>query len=386
MKKRDVLLFTGIFVALVIWGVSIVFQEVTKQGLIESLNHKLTKRSTPVERSERCTEHLPRRTIDVVFDDPQVKAAQEYEKKCASSFLDYVMIFTSMPSHAEEAEQKARALAKRLRIIADYGLIPMVIVEPETERGLIDFAEYAKGDYDIYVDEYFKVLKSTGLTDQQLGLWVPFPEPQQDFWNNNGNPEDFAKNINRHSKSLRKFFPTAKLAILLDSQVGEHNRSSMLLAYTRLIDDGAVNVVGLQGFPWHAPTRHDRRSAVVDAGEFLQAEMIDEVAKSLKVKDVLLNSGSYRRRLMRDGGNLTIAVKDRQQILQTELAEAVKLRAKGYNVIFNIFAENKLKSKEAVDWSYWSHATINDESVGIFKDFIHKLHQHQVKLSIYDKR
>lgn len=264
------------------------------------------------------------------------------------------------------------------------GLKPIVIVEPDSDWGLVDLEEYTAGYYDDWINTYFKQLRANGITDEQMGLWIPFPEPQQEFWTNS-TPENFSSSVNKYLKTLRSYFPKGKTGILLDSETGESSQASQLLAYTRLVDVSLVDVAGLQGFPWDPTEEGDTRSRVTYASDFAPAALAKEVADSLDTKEVLLNIGSYRHRKGANGNDIAITTELRKASLDSILNEASEL--KGYNVTISLFAENKYATSEGVDWSYWAPGdTYKSEQMALFTDFVRAAKQGQYAFYIFDSR
>jgi hypothetical protein len=380
MKRRDIVIASLMFLLCVGITSDIVRYQLTGNHLI-SLNRA---KSTSVTSTKCAGEPVPSRPATA---DPQLKALAEYEQACQSAFASDVMIFTNMPISATEAEQNADALAVRLREFSAQGVTPIVIAEPDSSRGLIDFHEYAIGDYDEWNAAYFDRLKTDGLTDAQLGIWIPFPEPQQPTWNNNGNPDDFANSINRFFKIERSHFPAAKTAILLDSQVSEDNSTSQLLAYTRLVDNSLIDIAGIQGFPWHPISEGDPRKPITSASSFIPAKLLEQVAQSLGTHNVFINTGTYRHKLTDNGGELAVSTAEREATLDSIVDQVNTLRADHYNTTVNIFAQNKLETKEGTDWSYWQRGDYSSSrATSLFTHFVRQLKDKKVTISLYDER
>lgn len=380
MKTKNLIIYNIILFAIVLMTAQIVTYQLTGNFIFQN---------KPISEPELSVKKCTSRPLITRggTSDPQLKALIEYEKACQSAFVDYMMVFTNMPISTENAQAMADAMAVRLKQFDEASVKPMVIVEPDTEWGLVDFQEYTTGFYDLWINDYFARLKANGISDDQMGIWIPFPEPQQEFWNNNGDPDDFAKSINKYLKSLRTAFPLAETAILLDSQTGETDQAPQLLAYTRLIEDGLVDYAGLQGFPWHPREEGDPRNSVISADVFAPAYLAEEVAKSLGTKKIILNTGSYRHKKADNGGATTITTDEREQTLDSIYTEISLLKDAYYEVTVNIFSENKLETKEGVDWSYWQ-AGLYEQSGhrSLFTNFVYDLNQKDVKISIYDAR
>lgn len=380
MKAKNVVVYNIILLVVIALTAEIVTYQLTGHHLFQSKTEGAVRMD-----AKQCTNtKLPARSTT---NDPQLKTLAEYEAACQSVFLDELMLFTTMPNSTESALQMADTMTARLREFDTFGVRPIVIMEPDSEWGLIDFHEYATGFYDQWIREYFERLKANGIKDEQLGIWVPFPEPQQPTWNNNSNPDDFAQSINRHFTTLRSVFPKATTAILLDSQTGEEGRASQVLAYTRLINEGLVDYAGLQGFPWHPTVEGDERQSVTSASIFAPASLLEGVAKTLGTKKVFINTGTYRHKKADSGGFAAVTTAERQATLDSIYDEVAKLQKDKYEVLVNVFAENKLDVKEGVDWSYWQPGQYAQSGhTSLFTDFVHKLKASGARVGIYDAR
>ncbi|MBO3740040.1 hypothetical protein [Actinoplanes flavus] len=380
MRKRDVVVSTLLFLALVIGTGNVVITHLTGSGLFEQSRQSLALAGA----STACTgKPAPKRQPTA---DAQLLALPEYEKVCDSAVADSMMIFTQMPVSEPNAVEMADAMAARLKEFSAQNIRPVVIVEPETEWGLVDFHEYTTGMYDGWTTRYFTRLKNRGVTDRQMGLWIPFPEPEQPYWNNNGDPDDFAKNVNRYFGLQRSVFPEVQTGVLLGTQAGT-DQTPKLLAYTRLIDDSLVDVAGVQGFPWHPSEPGDSRRAIVSAADFASASAAEQVAQSLGTRKVLLNVGSYRHKLTRNGGEIAVDAGERQATLQSITDQVTTLRKNGYEVLVNVFAENKTNRPEGIDWSYWAAGNpAQSVYTSMFVQFAHELNEQGATLSLYDAR
>ena len=380
MKTKDLIIITTIFLAAVLLTAEIVGFHLTGNHLLQ----QRTSKSQIAITKHRCTQQSTAQRA--ATNDIQLRAVAEYEKACDSAFLDGMMLFTNMPISVPNAQESADKMTVRLKEFKAQGISPIVIAEPDSDWGLIDFEEFAQGDYDEWTMSYFKRLKDNGVSAKMLGLWIPFPEPQQEVWNNS-TPDAFAHSVNRYFKIVRTVFPDAKTGILLDSQLGEGTDHAQLLAYTRLVDNTLVDVAGLQGFPWYPTDEADMRSPVVSAGTFAPAYLVDEMAKSLDTKEVLINTGSFRHRKADNGRDVTVTTDNRTTTLNSITNEVSELRKMQYAVTVNIFAENKLDTKEGVDWSYWQIGRHDSsEHTPLFTSFVHDIKNLQGKISIYDAR
>lgn len=380
MRNKDLVIFSSIFLLCVIVTSEIVTYQLTG-------NHLIGNYVTPLFQSKEVTCTNDPVKSRPTTKDHQLKVISEYEKACGSAFLSDMMLFTNMPISTPDAVAAADKMSARLKEFSQQDISPIVIAEPDSEWGLVDFHEFATGYYDAWVKSYFERLKQNGITDSMMGLWIPFPEPQQPYWNNNGDPDDFSASVNRYFKSLRQYFPQGKTGILLDSQAGETDKAPQLLAYTRLVDNSLVDVAGLQGFPWYPADATSNRSPITSASEFAPASLLDQVAKSLGTKEVLLNIGTYRHKKAEEGGDIAVTTVDRQASLDSIVHEVSILKNEGYKTTVNIFAENKFGNKEGVDWSYWQPGKYKDsEQTSLFTHFVSSIKNGGSDVSLYDSR
>lgn len=381
MKVRDLILYTLMFLLCVGFTTDVVEYQLTGNHIYSKSNVVTSRISSQIACTNQPIKSRP------ATSDPQLKVISEYEHACRSSFIDDMMLFTNMPISVADAQQAADKMAIRLKDFQQQDITPIVIVEPDSEWGLIDFQEYARGDYDAWIAAYFQELAYDGISEQNLGIWIPFPEPQQPYWNNNSNPDDFAHSVNRYFHSLRTVFPEGKTAILLDSQVNADEKAPQLLAYTRLIDNSLVTMAGLQGFPWHPTDEGDTRLPITSASQFAPASLLEEVAHSLGTKEVLLNIGSYRHRKGQNGGDTAVTTEERAATMDSIAREVKILQKDNYHTTVNVFAQDKLNAKEGVDWSYWQPGAYKTSAhTALFTKFIHDIKNENTKISLFDAR
>jgi hypothetical protein len=323
-------------------------------------------------------------------NDPGLRKLAEYETATGGVFSQ-MMIFTQLPVLENSAADQAASMAAQLKDYAALGVKPLVIVEPSTDDGgVVNFSKFAAGLYLQPLNEYFKALKLKGISDAQMGTWVPFPEPNTDSWGrDNSSPADFAAAFNSYAAVFKKYFPAASLSIMLDNQTynyltGDYEDGS-LAVYLDGINKSYVSSFGLQGFPW-APARGLDDGSVIDASVFLGAGRAIAGAKALGVNSIWFNSGTFGAMYAQDPQK-TVAMDAgrRGAILDSIFAQANEAKAAGFNVMVNIFAQNKSREDEAIDWSYWSApADINGPSGLVLSKFASQAAAADISLSIFD--
>lgn len=334
---------------------------------------------------------LPANPIDLstAKTAPLQKLAM-FQNACHSRVTDTVMIFFSTPTNDDQAQTYAAEDALALQDFAVHGIRPLVIAEPTQRDGAqIDFNLLASGQNNSAINTYFAALKAAGITDEQLGIWNPLPEPNLENWLN-ANSQSFAPALNNYVSVLKANFPAARTSILLnsatetDSNSDWQSNSESLLPYVKGINKGSVDFVGLQGFPWMA--RQGQAGSILNAAEFLPPELLTEIADFLGTKKVWLNTGTFGAKYTLDPEQtVRMAPERRSAILATILNQAQILKDKGYEISLNIFCEDKSLAAEETDWSYWHEDPFASDAAPVITDFIRTAAEQSLNIWIFDK-
>jgi len=342
----------------------------------------------------RCSDRSPIKNLNESSDSRLIQL-EKYQKVCRSEVTRTIMIFTDMPKDKIIAHKKAEQMAKDLKLFSQYGISPLVIVEPVTAWGLIDFKEFRSGFYDSFIEAYFQFLKKEGVTDSQMGTWVPFPEANLPLWNHvNATPYDYSAIVNRYLRILKKYFPQARGSILLNSATYENDDFNWvsgeyvsLRPYLVDLDKELIDSFGVQGFPWAPPKTARDKTAVLNAQEFLTESIIDEAAQILGVKKIWINTGTFGAKYTLDPEKTIYITPDvRLDILNEILSQAVKLKHKGYEVTVNLFVQDKSRKEEATDWSYLRESfSGSEETEIIFREFVAKANREGINISLFDR-
>jgi len=396
MKKRGVFIITLFLILSCIYTVSVVYSALTGSSLFEKSQEiqKIRENllSEKIISSDKCSN---KEKIDLSqSSDPHLVQLAKYQNICDSQVTEQVMIFTDMPKDNNVAIEDAKKMADTLKEFDKYNIKPIVIIEPVTDWGLIDFSEFGSGFYDNWIYTYFYQLKKEGITDEMMGLWVPFPEANLPYWNHaNATPADFSAIVNRYLKAMKYYFPNTKGGILLNSATYEvddfewaNGEYVSLLQYVEGLDKNLVDSMGMQGFPW-VPSKNREEGAVLDPQEFLNSELVSEAADKLETKEIWLNTGTFATKYTLDEELLsTVNVQKRVDILDGIISESLELKKKGYDVTINIFAQDKSQVAEATNWSYLKEsfgASLEDETA--FIQFVNKLYKNNLQLAIFDR-
>lgn len=340
-----------------------------------------------------CTSEAPLSDLGQATS-PELKKLAEYQNACGSRVTTELMIFTDMPQSDKVAQDNAKAMAKKLKEFGNYKVTPIVIVEPVSTWGLIDFKEFESGFYDKWISQYFATLKSEGITESQMGVWVPFPEANLPYWNHaNAKPEDFAAIVNKYLGTMKQYFPKAQGSVLLNSATYDNEdfdwrngEYSSLVPFVEKLNPTLISSFGIQGFPW-VPQAQDYGADVTDASEFLAPHLAIEAAKKLGVNKIWFNTGTFRAKYTKDAENTVhISAGERAAILTSILEQVKKTKAQGFEVSVNLFSEDKSSVAEATDWSYLaSGASTDKRDTEVFENFLHDLLGSGIHFSMFDR-
>jgi len=326
---------------------------------------------------------------------PQLQKLAEYEEACSGMVTDTTMIFTRMPSSADDATQLSHEMAGHLTEFNSYNIQPLIILEPVTNEGPVNFGEYQQGKYDSYMQTYFQNLKTQGITDVMMGTWVPFPEPNIPEWDNT-TIEAAVTNIMKTIALQKEHFPTSKASVLLNSMSYPPDNSTWnggeyksLIPYITNIPKGLVDSFGYQGFPWSPPQNEGVLSqANLSASNFLQSGLAIEAAKELGVTKIWLNTGSFSRSYANDPGQqVTVSSEKRGEILQSIIKEAQEIQNAGFTTAIHLFAEDKSAMSEGVDWSYWRTGQADSSpDTQNFKTFVATARESNFQFWLFDAK
>ncbi|MDB5178499.1 MAG: hypothetical protein JWN01_442 [Patescibacteria group bacterium] len=392
MKRRDIIICTLIFFLVALFAVDTASVGLRGQHIVSLPKLWLHKAKTYTV-SSRCDARDPVRGLEKA-SAPELRTLPAFQTACSSYAASAMMTFTDMPKDALEAKQMAADMAVRLKEFKHYGVMPLVVMEPVASWGSVDFTEFRDGLYDPWITAYFTNLKANGVTDEQMGMWVAFPEANLPYWNHhNSTPADFAANINRFVNIQKTYFPKSKASVMLNSATYTNDDFDWakgeyvsLVPYVKGISRGLIDSFGLQGFPW-TPRAKKPGAGIFDASEYLNATLAKEAADQLGVKQIWLNTGSFGRKYTLDEHDtVTLTPEKRQAILGGIVDEALKLKGQGYQVSINLFSQDKSAVDEATNWSYWKKdQPLNSPDAIVFHDFAKRLYDEEIGLWLFDR-
>lgn len=130
-------------------------------------------------------------------------------------------------------------------------------------------------------------------------------------------------------------------------------------------------------YPWNLSG-----NGIFDAREFLNRQLAIEAARKLQIKEIWFNTGTYVTKYAQDDEKrVTISAAKRKDVSYGIINEVKRAQEAGYSVWVNVFAEDKSKVAEATDWSYINAGTEHQQ---VFHDFISRLAQSGIGISLYD--
>jgi len=360
---------------------------------LEANNPEIDQHTTIVTDTSNQTSESPRTTELTSSFHPVIVGLGRHEAALNQFVGRHVMVFTGMPVDEYNAIPLAHAMANDLKEFQKHGLIPMIIVEPDSSWGLLDFREFQQGLYEKGIRRYFEILKEEGIEENMLGIWIPFPEPNVPNWNHSeSTPADYGAAVNTYITQLRSVYPSASTGILLNSLTYEPNDETWdtgqflsLIPYVQHIQPGLVDWVGLQGFPW-TPRAGQTATPIHDAAQFLSASMIEEAAMKLNSKRIWFNTGTYSAKYTNESRDLIVLnTNTRASIAQSIVRQVLTAKEQDYDVIVNIFAEDKSNTPESTDWSYLANPNNNSDQLHILSALIADFQKGGVTVSFFDK-
>ncbi len=394
MKKKELRIVNAILIVIFILFSLLTLSLSANSDLLsvfkDSLGGNNVETGKYGQNSEKqCRKEKP--LTNLRTDDAQLRKLEEYQTVCNSFVSNRVMFFTSFPQDTKTALELSSQVANKLKAFKQSGVTPIAVVEPYIKSGAMSYQEYLRGTYDPAVGVFFNALAAEGVTEDMMGIWVPFPESNTPSWNNKDTePSDFGLVVNKYLGALKKQFPKAEGSILLNATTYEPTDTEYengdyisLVPYIQNIDKKLVSSIGIQGFPWVSRATAQRRE-IFRAAEFLQVDRAIEAAQELRTRDIWFNTGSFASKYtLNPKEQVDIVPADRKAILEGILEELKRVRTfqqNEYRVFVNIFAEDKSKKQEATNWSYF----MNEDNKEVFRDFVTQLRTANINLAIYD--
>ena len=341
--------------------------------------------STSSARSAECNSGVASHGGLASSGSAQLRALAAFEKACVSSVANTASFFAPTPTNAAQAQSYAADIVAQLRAFSANGISPLIFLEPTSEGNIIDFNQYAAGAFTPVLNSYFKAIKAAGISDDQMGLWVSFPEGNIPVWTS-VDPSVYATNVTITMQAMKSVFPAAKAGLLLDSvsypSAGSWSggRQVSLLPYVRNIPKGLINSFGLQGFPW-APPANEAGPASFDPQTYLRIDEAKEAARTLGISEIWMNTGTFSKSYANNSARMVlVSATERQRMLDGVIVQAQALKRDGFTVAVHLFSENKTNVNEAIDWSYWQ----DSQNSAVFKTFAHDAQSSGIPLWIFD--
>lgn len=339
-------------------------------------------------RSTDCGTAAPMRGNMANSSVPQLRKLVEYDAVCGNAVAGRISFFAGTPTTVAQAKEEAIWVAAMLKEISRQGLGAVVFLEPSSNGKTLSASQYRAGAYDAALDAYFAALKAKGVGDGQMGIWVPFPEANIPVWDST-DPEDYIANVAKTVRFQKKYFPGSKASLLLDSKTyptagsWEGGTYKSFLPYVATMPKNLIDAFGLQGFAWPP---QDGEPAQLDPKVFLPTNLAVEAAAALGIKDIWFNTGSYGRAARQNPSKPdTLTQAQRQTVMNGIIAQAKIAKTKGYGTTIHLFAEDKLATSEAIDWSYWDKGQTDAQSYkAVYRTFVRDARANGFPIWIFD--
>jgi hypothetical protein len=321
---------------------------------------------------------------------PVLQKLAEYEEVCKGAVADRLMTFFPMPTDSDEAREFARSAASELKEFSKHGISPLVVFEPSLEKKDI-LKTIRAGRHDQALEDYYIALKQDGVTDALMGTWVLFPEANTPSWNTT-DPHDFAANVTKIATLQKTAFPESKVTVLLNSvsypdydDSWSRGEKKSLEPYMKDIPKNLVDSFGYQGFPY-APPASSGEEKQLQADQFLAPVLAIEAAKNLGVRDIWLNTGTFKTMHAKNPADqVTLSTQQRDILLKDVIKQVQRIQAQDFAVMVNLFSEDKTHTAEGVDWSYWKKGQQSKSTdTEVFDTFTRRLRANNTLLSLYD--
>lgn len=389
MNNKNIIFVTILFLAMAGFGLYLAYSSLLGESPIEQIL-KDEEIDLVVDNSNCLSSERMLEKVSTV--EPHLSALQDAEAICNSYVTNELMIFTDIPKDKFDAVDKADELSLILHEFNENEVSPIVVVEPVSEWGLVDFEEFSSGFYNDWIQIFFENLQKNGVTSEMMGKWVPFPEANLPYWNRaDADPSQFSDVINVYGTILKKTYPETHISILLNSATystkdfnWSNGEYTSLVPWVEGIEDGLIDSFGIQGFPW-LPMSNDDYDPILNPEEFLNPNLAMQAADSLDVREIWFNTGTFSQKYTLDPSNqVDVDQSIRGEILLNILASSRRLERQGYDVSINLFAEDKSATPEATNWSYWNNiADPTEQDRYTFKSFIKEADSSGIDISLF---
>lgn len=293
------------------------------------------------------------------------------------TMIDKRMTFIQLPNSLSVAQGSASYVLQMEQQFSLKNEKALYIFEPSSD---MNWADIISGKYDTYIDEMFRLI-SIQTKAGGLDVYSPFPEPNLPIWNNASlTKQDFGLVVNKFGSKMKKYLPNSTMSLLFDSKTYESDNSPgyylSLLPFVQKIDKTLINSIGLQGFHWIEAGNPS--SVSEDPYVYLSPSMITEIANFLEVKKIWVNTGTLRRVNTISNGALTVDSNKRAAILSKTSDLLLGLKNSGFEVMVNIFMEDKFNTDERNDWSYPTGPDLN-----LLTNFFSKMKSSGIQTSVF---
>ncbi|HSW99057.1 MAG TPA: hypothetical protein VLF71_04410 [Candidatus Saccharimonadales bacterium] len=392
-RRKGLALGAGVAIGVALVGAALLSVRLVHSGSADTAKDAAQKAVSGAETSLTSLKKDPKHDGLALSPDPTLRKLAEYENVYGGAVADRLMVFSSLPVDAGSAADMATDMSTKLQEFAQYHIKPLVVMEPTNNGAKLSLQDFAAGKYDAPLKAYFQDLKSHGVTDAMMGVWVHFPEANIPEWGST-DATLFKTNVAKAAQIQKDTFPGSQVSIMLNSQSfrsddvdRNYGTFSSLLPYVQGLPKGLFSSFGLQGFPWISAANEKEQNKLLNPAQYLNANFAREAAKALGTKQIWLNTGTFAGMYTNDPAQkVTFTASQRQALLQGVLQQVKVAQRGGYSVAVNIFSYDGSTTDEATDWSYWHSGESAAQAPGqaVFESFAEQLYAGGAKLWIFD--
>jgi hypothetical protein len=301
-----------------------------------------------------------------------------YEKEVGAAPI--MLLNTDFPSNKSMGVTMGQQMVASLIAWHKAGVMPLVVLDPTLNGSSVNMNLNAFKPGSVYyqaLSNYFQTIRNAGITTDEMGVWVPFDEPNQPEWYRGiVSPSLFDSNVDNFAANIRAYYPNVNLSIMLDSQTCQtrspcvtaddyQTYNTALKPYLNNLTAADLNSFGMEGFTW---------TSTDNASQYLNPEVTIDCADQLGLKSVWFNTGTYQ--VVDDNNVVTrVTVARRNRVLNSQIfGQMASVEGAGLKVDFvNMFSQNVLGGNWSANYSYdYSNPTTTTDALKDLKTFITK--------------
>ena len=267
--------------------------------------------------------------------DPGLKKLAQVERQYSYAPSANLMR-AEMPASVADAEASAQAMAKKLKEYGNQGVEPFVFFGSAQDIHSKKMPKLEGGAYQGVIDAYFRELKNAGVTDKEMGCWIPLPDANDTTQKGGAvSPKDFQDRAVLAAQNIKTHWNTAKVGFAFKA-------SDPMQSYVEGVPSDLIDVLGVEAFPT-APGQ--------SATSYLPLVGPASAAHTLGAKEMWVRTGTYNEAHGPHGQEVTVTPHERSQQLATGLGQVAVAKDQGFVVNIDVRMDNDYANGGA-NWSY----------------------------------